>query len=167
MCGPKMIQREIKHVSVTKVSYLLNSQHFHITKCIFLPKSSQRPGRTSRSCQSFSFLPPRYFYILIKSLVPAYVSRKSQGFPEEEREIILAPQLFSVICTLFAQAHFLQNFLGGVRINKTEQKPKTSVVKDFKRTKGRQKLTVSTRPGNSLTVSETVNKSVVSLLVLS
>jgi len=55
--------------------------------------------------------------------VPAYVSRKSQGFPEEEREIILAPQLFSVICTLFAQAHFLWNFLGGVRINKTEQKP--------------------------------------------
>lgn len=58
------------------------------------------------------------------------------------------------VYTLLAPAYFLQNFLAGVGITKECK----AVSKDFKETKRMQKLIVSTRPEDSLALSETISQ---------
>jgi len=43
-------------------------------------------------------------------------------------------------------------------VSELQRNAKSSVVKNFKGTKGIQKLAVSTRPGNSLAIPETINQ---------
>lgn len=59
-----------------------------------------------------------------RKIAPIYTtfeSRKSQVPPGKERQVILGPQLFSMIYALWAllaPGYFMRNFLGGVRITK-------------------------------------------------
>lgn len=79
------------------------------------------------NCQDFS----HFCALSIFVEAELRVARKRQTQLSWHWEVIVGCQLSSVVYILFAQAHFLWNFLGGVRIIK---KSKISVVKDFKRT---------------------------------
>lgn len=74
MCGPKMIQREIKHVSVTAVSYLLNSTFTSLN--IFFSPYLHREQEELVSPVSLPLSFPQIFLHFHKSF-DAYFSRKS------------------------------------------------------------------------------------------
>lgn len=80
-----------------------------------------------RNCQDFSH------FCVLSVFVEAElrVTRNRQTQLSWHWEVIVGCQLSSVVYILFAQAHFLWNFLGRVRITK---KSKNISSKDFKRT---------------------------------
>ena len=81
--------------------------------------------------------------------------RLSDSFPDPTA-VTVGPHIFSVISALKVPlpSTGLVEFLGG----KEQRKATTSIVKDFNRIKGMQNLGVPTRPGHSLTTSETVTQ---------
>lgn len=72
MGRPKMIQREIKHVSVTKFSPLLKDLYFSDEGIPLLPRISMGQEEVLYACQSSAVTPhSKTVYVLMKMLVPA------------------------------------------------------------------------------------------------